>query len=685
MAAPPDNTVPPASPAAPPSVPPTAAPASSSVLALQVGVVVIAGLYFGQEVLVPITVAVLLSFVLTPLVSRFRRLGLGNVFAVLLAVFIALGVILAIFGVIGTQVAQLATNLPDYVATIQGKFEAIRAFALENLSGILRRLRIGGGAAVDAVLPGPPADPALTGAPPSAVESPAAPPAAAAGEELSPWEIVTTYLSPVLSPIANAGIIFVVAIFVLLQKEDLRDRLIRLVGSSDLHRTTVAMDDAAKRLSRYFLTLLTINVGFGVGIGLGLWAIGVPNPILWGILAAMLRFIPYLGPILGALLPILLAAAVDPDWTMVLWTVALFIVGELIFNQIVEPLAYGHGTGLSPFAVIVAAIFWGWLWGAVGLILSMPLTLCLVVLGRHVERLEFLDVLLGDRPALTPIESFYQRVLAGDADEVQDHAEQLLKERPLSSYYDEVALKGLQLAANDAERGVLSHEQLERIKRTVRVVIDELGAHDDEAPETKADTKPTAGTPQDEQDIPVTPPPPSAVTATLAPIWQGDAPVLCLAGRGPLDEAASAMLAQLLAKHGLGSRVMPYQAASREEIGRLDVSGVAMVCLSYLGIGGSPSHLRYLIRRLRRKLPTTPILVGLWPADDSTLKNKDVQAVIGADHYTTSLHEAVEACVAEAHKQSGVAEPEASPRPAEPADAETFAAQTAPVAALQPG
>jgi len=688
MAAPPDTTIPPAAPALPATVPPAASPQPSSVLALQVGVVVIAALYFGREVLVPITVAVLLSFVLTPLVSRLRKLGLGNVFSVLVAVFIALGAILAIFAVIGTQVAQLATQLPDYVATIQGKLEAIRAYALENLSGILRRLRLGGGATVDAVLPGPAADPAVTGAPPSAADSPADAGAAAADateDDLSPWEIVTTYLSPILSPIATAGIIFVVAIFVLLQKEDLRDRLIRLFGSGDLHRTTVAMDEAAKRLSRYFLTLLTINVGFGVGIGLGLWLIGVPNPILWGILAAMLRFIPYLGPILGALLPILLAAAVDPGWSMVLWTIALFIVGELIFNQIVEPVAYGHGTGLSPFAVILAAIFWGWLWGAVGLILSMPLTLCLVVLGRHVERLEFLDVLLGDRPALTPIESFYQRVLAGDADEVQDHAEQLLKERPLSSYYDEVALKGLQLASNDAERGVLSYDQLERIKRTVRVVIDELDAHEDDAPESQAAAKPTAGIPQDEEHIPVSPPPSSIDTDRLAPSWRDDAPLLCLAGRGPLDEAASAMLGQLLAKHGLGCRVMPHQAASREEIGRLDVSGVAMVCISYLDISGSPSHLRYLIRRLRRKLPTTPILVGLWPAEDSTLKNRDVQAMIGADYYTSSLREAVEACVAEARKQSGLAEPQADLPPADQPAPAAIAAEATPVAILQPG
>ena len=195
-------------------------------------------------------------------------------------------------------------------------------------------------------------------------------------------------------------------------------------------------------------------------IGVGLYFIGVPNPVLWGMLSALLRFVPYIGSFIAAGLPIALAAAVEPGWSMAIWTAALYVVVELLVGQAVEPMLYGHSTGLSPLAVVVAAIFWSWLWGPIGLILSMPLTLCLVVLGRYVERLEFLDVLLGDRPALTPVESFYQRILAGDADEAQDHAELLLKDRSLSWYYDEVALRGLQLAADDAQRGVLHRNSL---------------------------------------------------------------------------------------------------------------------------------------------------------------------------------------------------------------------------------
>ena len=244
------------------------------------------------------------------------------------------------------------------------------------------------------------------------------------------------------------------AIFILMQQDDLRDRVIRLFGSRDLHRTTLAMDDAARRLSRFFLIQLGINATFGVIIAAGLYFIGLPSPLLWGIIAALMRFVPYIGSYVAAGVPILLAAAVDPSWSLTLWVAALFLVTEPIIGQLVEPMLYGRSTGLSPISVVISAIFWGWLWGPVGLILSTPLTLCLVVLGRHVKQLEFLNVLFGDRPALTRVENFYQRVLAGDPDEVQEHAEELLKEMSLSSYYDEVALKGLELAARDLARGV---------------------------------------------------------------------------------------------------------------------------------------------------------------------------------------------------------------------------------------
>ncbi|MCJ2105332.1 AI-2E family transporter, partial [Methylobacterium sp. E-041] len=259
--------------------------------------------------------------------------------------------------------------------------------------------------------------------------------------------------------------------------EDLRNRMIRLFGSSDLHRTTVAMDDAAGRLGTYFLAQLGMNAAFGVIVGVGLWFIGVPNPILWGVFSALMRFVPYIGAFISGILPVALAAAVDPGWSMVIATAALFLIAEPIFGQVIEPLLYGHSTGLSPFAVIVSTLFWGFLWGPIGLILATPFTVCLVVLGRHVDSLEFLDILLGDRPPLTPVENFYQRMLAGDPDEARDLGEAMLKERSLSSYYDEVALKGLQLAANDYARGVVTPAQLENIRASARSLVEDFEDH----------------------------------------------------------------------------------------------------------------------------------------------------------------------------------------------------------------
>jgi hypothetical protein len=462
---------------------------------------------------------------------------------------------------------------------------------------------------------------------------------------VSPIALAERYLSPVLSPLATLGIVIVVSIFILLQREDLRDRMIRLFGSADLHRTTIALDEAARRLSKYFVTRLSINAGFATLISIGLFFIGVPNFLLWGIFSGLLRFVPYVGAFISAALPIALAAAVDPGWSMVLWTAALYVVAELLVSQAFEPFLYGHSTGLSPFAVVVSAIFWSWLWGPIGLILSTPMTLCLVVLGRHVERFEFLDILLGDRDALTPVESFYQRILAGDVDEAQDYAEGFLKEKSLSAYYDEVAIKGMQMATDDAERGVLREKQLQRVRNTIKELIGELSMFDDEDSTSSTPKKDSSGT-STEKRVKTDPGASHQKASGDAEVSaeQPGTPILCLAGRGPLDEVASAMLAQLLEKHGFRTIAAPYAAASRETIGRLETKGVRMVCISYLEISGSPPHLRYTTRRLRQKLPGSSILVGLWPENDTALTNQGMRAQIGADYYARSLREAVDLC-----------------------------------------
>ena len=628
-------------------VPPVELPGLSGLLTLAVSVVVVAALYIGREVMIPITLAVLLSFVLAPLVGLLRRVRLWRVPAVLIAVALALGVIAALSGLIGLQVASLATDMPRYADTIHAKLDTVRGLTVGRVSTLLSDF------GRDMAPPAPPKPKPVTKPGPAAAK-PAAQPAKPLPVEvrqpaLTPLQLMERIATPVLGPLSTIGIVFIVATFILLQQEDLRDRMIRLFGSDDLHRTTGAMDEAGRRLSRYFLTQLGLNAAFGAIIGIGLAVIGVPNPLLWGILAALFRFVPYIGAVLSGLVPLVLAAAVDPGWGMVVWTAALFLTSEAVMGQLVEPMVYGHSTGLSPVSVVVSAIFWGWLWGPVGLILSMPLTLCLVVLGRHVKRLEFIDVLLGDRPALTPVESFYQRMLAGDPDEAQDYAEILLKDRALSSYYDEVALKGLQLAAADAARGVLTAEQLARIHEAMDELIAELDTYDDVDPPA-ADDRGERETTDAERALPHEPAPASVPheAPALAPAWRGAAPVLCVAGRGPLDAAMAAMLVQLLAKHGLGARMLPSTAFSRGEIGLLDATDVAMVCICALEIEDSPTHLRYLLRRVRQAVPRARFLIGLWPSGAADSQQDRLRAALPADWYSGSLREAVGVCVAEA-------------------------------------
>jgi predicted PurR-regulated permease PerM len=648
-------------------VPPAATPSVSGLMTLAVAVVVLGGLYLGREVFVPIVLAVLLAFVIAPLVDLLRRWRLGRVPAVIAAVIVALGVLLSLGTVIGLQVAELAADLPRYEQTVRNKVSGLKEGTIGRLPEMLRSLNR---QVEEAAKETPPT------ATPSTATTPDPQPLPVEVHQPDPTavDIARNFLLPVVAPLATVGIVFVVLIFILLQREDLRDRMIRLFGAQDLHRTTVAMDDAARRLSRYFLIQLGLNASFGVMISIGLWAIGVPSPILWGIFAGLMRFVPYIGSILAGALPVALAAAVDPGWSMALLTLALFLITEPIMGHVIEPVVYGQSTGLSPFAVVMSAIFWTWLWGPIGLLLATPLTLCLVVLGRHVERLEFLDVLLGDRPALTPAENLYQRMLAGDPDEALDYAEQLLKERSLSSYYDDVVLGGLQLAANDASRGVLSGGQLDRLKDAIQALVSDLGSHDDVEPDKKETAKEPVAPPDSEKEDPKKPPideiapPPEA----LPPEWREEGAVLCIAGRGPLDEAASTMLAQLLAKHGLGARVAPHEIVSRSAIMSLDATGVKMVCISYLEISGSPAHLRYLLRRLRQRLPPgTPMLVGLWPAEDAILSDDAMRKTLGADYTVASLRQAVIACLEVAARNgepgpvsTGTPSPSASATPA---------------------
>jgi hypothetical protein len=383
-----------------------------------------------------------------------------------------------------------------------------------------------------------------------------------------------------------------------------------------------------------------------VVIGTGLWLIGTPSAILWGILAAALRFVPYVGAVIAAAFPLALAVAVDPGWSMLLWTLALFLVVEPVVGHVVEPMVYGHSTGLSPVAVVASATFWTALWGPIGLVLATPLTVCLVVLGRHVERLEFLDVMFGDRPALSPPEIFYQRMLAGDPTEAAEKAEEFLKERSLASYYDEVALKGLQLAQADAERGALDHERLIKIRDAVSEFASDLSDQDDRPPPKGASTTDAEASSAVEsvaenaanETLPI------LEKEALPPEWLGEHPVLCVAGRSLIDVAAAIMLAQLSTAHGLAARVEPAEALSTRNVFSLDTTGVTMVCLVYLDPSG-PAHMRYSVRRLRRKLPTATIILGCWLKEIDPAALEALRENAKADLVASSVAEAVRLCI----------------------------------------
>ncbi len=611
----------------PGQVPPAAAPPISGMLTLLTFIVAVAALYLARDVLIPITLAILLSFLLGPLVNLLRAIRLGRIPSVLLAVALGLVLILGIAGVIGTQIADLAGNASAYYGTVEHKLEVIQNVTIGPITRLVNGLS-------------QPAHPPAAPAQPQAAQQPPGPKPVPVQIEQHPSAIalMQSVLTPVVSPLATAFVVFVVSVFILLQREDLRDRLIRLFGSGDLHRTTVAMDDAARRLSRYFLAQLSVNTCFGCVIGIGLAVIGVPSPVLWGLMAMLLRFVPYIGVPIAAIMPIAVSAAVEPGWSMAIWTAVLYLVCESITGQAIEPVLYGHSTGLSPAAVVIAAIFWTWVWGPIGLILSTPLTLCLVVLGRHVPRLEFLDVLLGDRPALTEMESFYQRLLAGDTDAALELAEEFLKTHSLTEYYDEVALPGLQLASADARKGRLPPERTRHLRAAVEALVRELDDHHPADP------------PSRDKEVDSPPPP-----LELAGAWEGEAPVLCVAGRGPLDEAASMILAQLLAKHGIGARVANAASVARDAIGGLPATGTAMICVTYLDLSGTPVQLRNLLRRLRNRFQQQPIVIGLYRSGDPVLAEPRLAAAAGAERAVARFREALDACIEAARRDAAAA------------------------------
>jgi len=462
-------------------------PASPVASASQRAVVIIAAacvlalLYFGREVLVPIVLALFLSLLVAPWVRLCRRVGLGHAPSVLIAVVALVFVVSSLATMMGTQVVHVARSLPQYEVTIRTKVKSLREETLgrlDFLQGELGKVMDGSGQGSAPAQASTAAAPFL--APPYLTNAPvAAKPVQESGKGASsPLGIVTRVLSTAWVPLETAGIVLVVLIFVLLEHESLRDRFIRLAGGTDLRATTAAINDAGERLSRFFLSTFSVNFSVGAAIWLGLTVIGVPSAPLWGALTAALRFVPYIGVWLVAALVSLFAAAVAPGWSLPIMTIVLYLFVEIVVSQLIEPFLYGHTTGLSPLAVVVAAIFWSWLWGPVGLLMSTPLTLCLVVAGRHVKALDLLNVLLGDTPALTQPQRVYQRALSGDASEILSEARDFLKRKSFAAYCDAVLLPALQLARVDLSAGAISPVQQTSVRRTIVTVVEALDSHE---------------------------------------------------------------------------------------------------------------------------------------------------------------------------------------------------------------
>jgi len=544
-----------------------------------IGAITISALYLGRAVFIPIALAVLLSFLLAPAVALLRRLRVPRVPAVLLAVALALGVISVTGAIIFSQASTLSDDAPAYAQRITARIENLRTLAHERLSFVMRTSERGSD--------NPNARRArrISYEPQRGVAEGAAVPVELRDPPPTPFQDLARMISPLVAPVETTLLVLILAVFILFQRSDLRDRLIRLFGARDLHQTSVALDDGAQRLSRYFLSQFAVNGTFGAIIWLALFLIGVPSPALWGILAGLLRFVPYIGVVIAALGPLALAAAIDPGWSTIIGVALLFAVVEPVIGYVIEPLLYGRSTGLSPVTVVVAAVFWTWIWGALGLILSMPLTLMLVALGRHVPAFAFFDILFGDRPALSASETFYQRILHGHVDDALDHAEDMLSDMPLSRYFDHVVLEGLRLAAADMDRGLIDREALRVIASATIFVANALAGHVDDAANMSSGAGLAPSPPDNEcADVCVQP-------ASCA------AKVTCIAARGPLDLAVSALLCILLQRRGC--EVEQIDRARWQEISLGSVSeGEGILCIT--GLFGPRAYRR--VARMRAQL-----------------------------------------------------------------------------------
>jgi predicted PurR-regulated permease PerM len=600
---------------------------------LTIAALIICFLYLAGSIVQPLVIAALLSFILAPVMRRLRTWGVPKIASALFSVVLTLTAIGALGTTLALQGRQLAEDLPKYENNLRAKIQGLGGTSLfsgvlERASGTLRDLQ-GELNRAETSSPSPTVTQPNSAKPlPVEIHQP----------EPRGLEALANLVRPLLSPLASSALVVLFLLFLLLQREDIRDRLLRLAGTADLQRSTAALDDAATRLGRFFLMQTMLNSGFGIFIAVALSFIGVPNAVLWGILAGLLRFVPFIGSLIAGFFPVAVAAGADPGWSMALMTTALFMVSEPAAGQIVEPLVYGQRTGLSPVAVVLSTLFWTLLWGPIGLLLATPLTVCLVVLGKHIEGLRFINVLLGDEPPLLPEERFYQRLLAGDATDAADQAEEELKTQSLSAYYDAIAMKALILAQGDAAAGKLTSEKQQAIRDTVDEIVEVLGDYQD--------TNPMANEAKSTEET---------VSEVPSRRPESAGSVLCVPSRSSLDEAASALLAQILEKRTIKAVVLPVESARTAKNALVDVPDAQLVCLSYFGSEAKPAHVRYQIRRFRRALPQARFLACFWMLCEDSAKVEDWKVVVGADFVATSLDQAALIC---AREMRGTSEPQ---------------------------
>lgn len=582
---------------------------------------IIAALYFGREILTPIALASLLTFLLAPLVSRLQR-WLGRVGAVLFVVFMLfVGTVLGGW-VLTRQIVDLGTQLPNYKENIRTKLRAFQlpsGGAFSKLSETFEDLKkdIPGAKGVInqeaskgvAQLKPETGEEAEAEAEAVAVKVVSTP-------DRSPIELFRLLVAPIVGPLGTSALVLLLLIFMLLKREDLRSRIIRLIGQGRISATTSVMDDAAERVTRYLMMQLIVNVTYGIPVAIGLYFIGVPNAILWGTFATVLRFIPYVGPWIAAAFPVVLSLAVSPDWTMPALTIGLFIVLELISNNVMEPWLYGSSTGVSSLALIVAAVFWTYIWGPVGLVMATPITVCMAVMGRHVPRLAFLNVLLSDEEPLTPAEDCYHRLLRSGGQDELELTETFLKQHTLTDFYDTMLIPALIAAGNDHKQGLLDKDQIDQLEFAVQELLEEM---DDRLP---AMAKFEENGKKNQE-------------AAVTPAGR----IFGVPARAERDRLAGEMLTQLLRYRGHRADNATDKTINTERLELIRDSNADVVCIS--ATEPTPSnHARYFCIKVREAFPSLKILVGLWGADQISPETERSLREAGADAVVRNISDA---------------------------------------------